>query len=177
MIIANTNPTGIEYKLSELQTVLESVLCNPIDTRFNWIGTVKIYNKVQKLTQKDKTLPEVYLSKGEYIQPFLDDTISASIGFSVNSETVTNHVPSANIDLIVTVDLVKIYGNTNRAVSKCINQVYNAIQNQVYKLGPIKEGINDVFNKYSGIKDLFPAEMSNWLVFSINFDLLFDYKI
>jgi hypothetical protein len=176
MIIAKTNPKGIDYKIFELQNVLESVLCNTIDTRFNWAGIVAIYGKIQKTTRDGQTIPEVYIGKGEYTEPFIDDKKTASLGFFVNSETAINHVPIADVDLIITMDLNKAFGNTNRSTAKAMTQVYNAIQGYVQELGPIKEGINEVFRNFSKIKNLQPSEMSQWFIFSLNFKLLFDYK-
>ena len=177
MIIAKTNPTGLDYKIFELQNVLENVLCNTLDTRFNWPDDVAIYGKIQKTTRNDGTIPEIYTANGEYTQPFIDDTKTASIGFFVNSETTVNHAPLADVDLIVTVDLVKAFGDQNRSTSKAITQIYNAIHGYASELGQIREGINDVFRSFSGIKNLQPSELSQWFVFSINFKVFFDYKL
>jgi hypothetical protein len=176
MIITKPNPTGIEYKIYEFQTILEGVLNNPIDKRFNWIGTVAIYGKVYKTTKNGLTIPEAYTSNGEYIQPFVDDKKAAVIGFVINDETVANHVPIADVDIILTLDLFKIYGTKTRDVSHCITDIYNIMHNKVKEMGEIRQGIDNVFRNFTGVKNYFPTDMSNWFVFSINFKTFFDYK-
>ena len=96
MIVSGTNPVGIDLRIFELQTVLESVLCNNVDTRFNWPSDTVIYGKIQKTVKNGNTIPELYSGNGEYIQPFTDDRVSASLAFVVNSYSLTNRFPIAD---------------------------------------------------------------------------------
>ena len=177
MIIAGSNPKGLDYKLYELQTVIDNVINNQIDKRFNWAGIVNIYGRVHKTVRDDKTYPEVYLGGGEYKDPFIDDTVTASMGFVVNSETLVNWTTSADIDLIVTANAFDLFGDTNRNMPKAQMTIYKAIQAYCLSLGTIKEGITDVFKSFSGGKIYQPSDLSQWIVFSLNFKISFNNKI
>lgn len=176
MIITEVSPKGIGSIIYKLQNILEGKLCNTADLRFNWPNDTMIYGQVEKNVKDGKEVPGFYVGTGEHIQPFFNDNYSASIGFSVNSNTFSNWVGIADIDLICTVDLVKLYKNENRNIGKSVNDIYEIIHNQVLEMGIVKEGVSDVFRSFSTGKDFFPADLSNWFVFSINFKTVFNYK-
>ena len=176
MIYKETNPRGVGKMIYKLQTILESNLCNTIDNRFNWPSDTAIYGQIENNIKDGKEVPGFYIGKGEHIQPFFNDNKSASLGFSVTSSTLANYVGVANVDLICTVDLVKLYANKNRNISQSVNDIYGIIHNQVLEMGVIKEGVSNVFRNFSTGKDFFPADLSNWFVFSINFKVVFNYK-
>ena len=178
MIIAGETQSGIELKIFELQNVLDNVLCNTVDARFNWLGQVNIYGKIHTLMRDNLTIPQVYIGNSEYFQPFLDDRNAASIGFKVNQLGLQGRIAIADLDLISTVNLFTIWGaNSERNTSKALLNVYDALQGHVYTLGNIKEKIDDVFKDYTGRKFFQPIDISQWYVFSINFKVFFDNKL
>jgi hypothetical protein len=179
MIIQRINPKGLDLKIYSFQQELDKVLCHQLIPRLNWQGDIAIYGKVQKTARASDqlTIPEAYMANGEYTQPFVDDTKAASLGFYVSNQSVQTHAPIADIDLICTVDLNKIYLNSNREDWKAVMQVYNIIQASVIELGQIREGLNDVFRGFTGMKNYQPSEISNWFIFSINFKTTFDNVI
>lgn len=141
-----------------------------------WGGTLDIYGIIEKNLKNDFIIPEVYIGSGvgnkEYSQIFINDRISATIGFLIQSRSTIPY-KSANVDVIFTLQINKIYPESmTRDTEKALLQAQIVLENfgAIDQVQGIKENISDVFSDFSdsGIKY---KDMHKWYVFSLNIDL------
>ena len=167
MIFVKTNPYGIDDKLKRIQSYL--------DDNLSWNGTLEIYGKVEKTLREKSVIPEAYKSGNEYKEIFFNDKVSCTIGFLVKDRMITNNRLSANVDIIFTVNLKKIYSTTIREDELCLIDAKQAIKKSllVDSINKIKVGIDEVFNGFD--KDRINSrDMNPWFVFSFETEISYN---
>jgi len=160
MIYQKPNNYGIDSKLLEIQKHLDSKLAS------KWKGIINIYGRIERLTNG----VEVFVKNTEYKNPFFDDKVSASIAFDVTGYDTTTNL-KADVNLIVTVRLDKIYDNNNRDDQKSLLEVHKLLKYAgVLDIDGMQTGLDVVKDLGIEIKH---REMQPWFVFSISFKTVF----
>ena len=172
MIFAKTTPYGIDKKLKAVQTSLNSQLSKL------WLGTIEVYGKIEPTKRNDKIIPEVYVSGTEYREIFVNDRVTATIGFIVKDRAVANNLVTAKIDIVFTVDLKKAYGVSLREDEKAIIQAKKAVEKSMLcgAITKINTGIDDVFKGFDRER-VKHRDMQPWLVFSLETEITYDETI
>jgi hypothetical protein len=170
MIYAKTTTYGLESQIKRLQ--------NWLNDKLTWLGTIEIYGKIQKTNRDGRIIPEVYVSGNEYKNILINDNVSASVGFLINSKTIENSQKKANVDIVFTVNLVKIHENNYRDDEKSLIEAEKIINSSGITLvnGDIKEGIEQVFAGFD-IENLKHRDMQPWYVFSLNCEINYNNDI
>ena len=172
MIFAKTTPYGIDKKLKAIQTSLNTSLAKL------WLGTIEVYGKIEPTKRNDKVIPEVYVSGIEYRELFVNDSVTATIGFIVKDRTVTKNTITAKVDVVFTVDLKKAYGVALREDEKAIIQAKKAVEKTMLcgAITKINVGIDDVFKGFDRERIKY-RDMQPWLVFSFETEITYDETI
>ena len=148
MIYTRTENYGIDSKIKRIQEHL--------NTNLGW-NDMHIYGRlysnqinadaVGSTTSVGELIPEWYLGDGEYKQVFIDDNVSAVIGFIVRERVL---VPlSAEVDIIFTINMDEIYDTKGREDEKAILQAIKALKGcGIQEVTELMVGIDDVFSGY-----------------------------
>jgi hypothetical protein len=171
MIYAKSVTYGLDAKIYELQQDFEDQLPWQCENQ-----EVSIYGKIYpNPDSKNQIIPEAYIDENEYRQIFVDDKIPATIGFLVIGNRVTeNSKNRVNVDVIVTVNLDKIYTGRNRDDEKALLEVMRVIRSGTsIEALEIKEGVENVFSGFY-IDNILFNNMQPWYVFSVNIDLEYE---
>lgn len=180
MIIAKTNTYGLDKEIKKLQTFINGRLSSEQewgDSSIGWEGTVNIYGLLQKTERENGTILEAWTgtdtNKKEYTQVFINDNITASIGFvEVGTRSIIG-VKSTTIDCIVSMLLNKAYPNEAERQDEYAIMKFERVLNEYngnIELTELRKGINDVFSGYytGNIKH---RDMHPWLVFSLRMNI------
>ena len=156
MIIAKTTRYGIDVPIYLAQSDLQESL--------PWADMTKvaIYGKIQRTTKDGVTIPEAYVTSGEYKDVFIDDRWHAVIGFIVDE---VREGFQADVSAVFTVQLNKIHGNNNRDDEKALLEGIRALGYSP-ELVEIREGIDSVFSGFD-IDSIANRDMGKWFVFSV----------
>lgn len=169
-VFAKDTTYGLESKVKELQTFLNSRLAN------YWSGTLEVYGLLKPKIRDGKIIPEVYKGTGigekEYTEVFINDKVAGSIGFIIQDRELESY-RIANIDVVFTLMINKIYPTST---TRDIEKVYLEAESTIEKFGAIdkvldmKEGISQVFSAFD-FETIKHNDMHPWCVFSLNIDL------
>lgn len=172
MIFAKANPYGIDKKLKAIQTSLNSSLVD------HWAGTIEIYGKIDATKRDDKIIPEVYVSGLEYKELFVNDSVTATIGFIVKDRTVIKNLITSKVDVVFTVNLKKAYGNNLREDEKAMIHAKKCLEKSMLcgAITKINTGIDDVFKGFDRER-VKHRDMQPWLVFSLETEITYDETI
>lgn len=167
MIFVKSTPYGLDAQLKRLQTYL--------DTHLPWAGDLEIYGKIDATLREKAVIPEVYVSGIEYREMFINDKVTATVGFIVKERDFENNKPFAKVDAVFTVNLKKAYGSNLREDELCLIDAKEALKKSllVIKIGKIKTGIDDVFNGFDKER-LKHRDMHPWFVFSFEIELFYN---
>lgn len=171
MIFAKSTRYGLDTKIYRLQEVLQDELPwfdNVAD------ADVEIYGKLYRnIDSNGNTIAEAYVSGNEYTQVFVNDKVAATIGFLVTgNRNLTDYVNSANLDIVCSVRLDKIYGANTRDDEKALFELIKVIRtdNSVLGVNEAREGIANVFSGFYTESIRFNG-MQPWYVFAVNVDV------
>lgn len=163
MIYAKSNPVGIDREIYRFQQAL-----NEIGFSYDIYGRLYITNK------DDVRLAEAYVGSGEYREIFVDDQKEAVFGFIVSGERTGLSFVRANIRLICSMRLDRVYTTTERSDEEAILRVLKAI---THLINSDNEGeiITNIESVYEGIDvERFKyRDMHPWLNFAITFDVAY----
>jgi len=162
MLYCKENLIGLDKSIYYVQKSL--------DENLRW-QNIDIYGKCELTERSGGKVLEYYKGKNEYIQPFFNDKINATIGFEFVSFEHEN-VMKANVNLICTCNLNKLYSNNDREDQKAIMQVRSVLRKSKYTkdITSVKVGIDEVFRNYDKTKFLY-RDMNPFFVFSIGLSL------
>lgn len=181
-VFAKDMTYGLESKVLLLQNHLSKKLIYDVSSNpSGWQGEVEIYGLIYKIESDKGILPEAYKGTGsknmEYKQVFVNDKVSATIGFLETGNRTLGNPKKTNLDMICTVRLDKIYASNLRNDELAFLQTENALNSfpgfRVINNSPaLKQGVNNVFSGFytDNIKN---RDMHPWLTFAFNFDLLY----
>ena len=133
----------LDEHIADLQSQFNSKLWTSFNNRF--LG--RTYRIAEKREQK--TQPHQYLGANEYKCVFYDDNYDSTIIFDVEptSETITETVLNSDVNIIVALDLGKIYGINTIADEEAHKAVLNTLSRSEFKVNNIIRGI-DAYNDF-----------------------------
>ena len=167
MIYAKTTVYGLDAQIKLIQTALDKLL--------PWSGTVEIYGKIQKTLRDEKVIPEVYISGSDYKELFVNDKVSATIGFIVKDRVYLDiYKPNSKVDVVFTVNLEKIHANSTREDERCLIEAKNALKKTMLfnSISAIKTGIDEVFTGFDRDR-IKHRDMQPWFVFSLETEITY----
>lgn len=173
MIITRPNLTGIDKAINRLQALIENNL--------TW-NDANIYGRIYRNKVNDKFVPEVWVSGNEYSQVFVDDNHAGLVGFYVKeTRTISSGIMEADIDIIFTVDVTKIYDSQLREDEKALLEVGQILVNAATKGFTLDDSNNVKINNekvfadfdresiaYRDMQPFFNFSFSGKLKYSIN---------
>ena len=167
MIFAKTAPYGLDAQLKRLQTYLNAHL--------PWVGDLEVYGKIEPTLKDKAVIPEVYVSGVEYREMFVNDKVTATVGFIVKERDFENNKPFAKVDAVFTVNLKKAYATNLREDELCLIDAKEALKKSmlVGSIGKIKTGIVDVFNGFDKER-IKHRDMQPWFVFSFEIEIMYN---
>lgn len=167
MIFAKSTPYGLDKQLKLIQTSLNANL--------PWAGDLEIYGKIDEAISDKAVIPVVYVSGNEYKEIFLNDKITATIGFIVKNREFENFRPFAKVDVVFTVNLKKAYSTTNREDELCLIDAKECFKKSMLfkSIGTIKTGIDSVFNGFDKER-IKHRDLNPWFVFSFETEITYN---
>ena len=138
MIIARNNRVGIDKAIFRLQTLL--------DENLTWNDT-NIYGRIYRNNIEGKFYPETWVDGNEYSQVFVNDNHAGLIGFYVKDvRTIGSGIMEADVEIIFTVDVTKIYDTELRDDEKALLEVGQILVNASSKGFTIDDSSNVKIN-------------------------------
>ena len=171
MIFAKTNLYGLDAKIYELQEFIENEL--------PWLNTnpdVHIYGKIYPNPNKDNAMiPEAFCNKKEYKQIFVDDNITATIGFyQVGNRAIDGFINNTDLEVICTVDLGRLFSGDSRDDERALMEFVRVLRRApVNEVIEVKEGIPAVFSDFFNENIKF-NNMQDWYVFSVRVNVEYE---
>ena len=167
MIYAKTNPVGVDAQILRYQKWLY--------TAFDEHADIDVYGRLYINDKQKVKVAEAYIGDGEYKEVFADDKRALVMGFIVNGTRDGLNNVKANVELIVSANLSKLYDTPERMDEELLLKVASVIKQRT--LAPqeknIKTDFNDVFAKLN--PERYKARnMHPYFNFSISFDV--NYK-
>jgi hypothetical protein len=162
MIYLKTNSTGLDRKIELIQRYFDEHLTK------DWGAAIEIYGKIYPTIRNGVTVPEVYVGNKEYKSIFINDAVTATIGFEVISREIVYKKAFSEINIICSVNIGKLYPNS-REDERALFTFNKHLERCGYvrkEAKPVKEGIKNVFPKYN-TDNLIHRDMHPWYVFSI----------
>jgi hypothetical protein len=171
MIIAKTNPVGIDQVIDRMQTYLENKLAFA-----TWENNHRAYIN-PKISGQDGFIAEVYVSNGEYRECFYDDRFNATSFFITSDTTQTEDKRLVQtVSWIFQCNLKKLAALIpHRADEEIRNKVINAFKSMIgiYEIESIETGIDNVYNEFERSK-LKNNNMSDLYVLRVNVQVKYD---
>ena len=161
-IYAKASPVGVDHEIYKFQQRLNAL---------DW-SNISVYGKLYLTIRNDKVIAEAYKSNGEYGEVFLDDKQSAVFGFMVSDNREGLSFVKAELKLICSVNLNKVFVSAERKDEEAILTVLKAVTPMLLSNneGQIITGFEDVF---SGIdtERIKHRNMHPWLNFALTFNV------
>jgi len=134
---------SLESKINKLVTQFENNLWQAYNNRF--LGrTFRVHNKDKKIQ------PHLYVDGREYNEVKYNDKYDSTIFFDVEPEEtlLSTGYSEANVNIIVAVNLGKIYGNNTRAVESAHYDVLSIVQSSYFRnVNALVKGL-EAYNDY-----------------------------
>lgn len=161
-IYAKASPVGIDKAIYKVQQKLNAI---------GW-SNISVYGKLYLTIRNDKVIAEAYKSSGEYAEVFLDDKQSAVFGFIVSDNREGLSFVKAELKLICSINLDKVFDSTERKDEEAILTVLRSITPTLLS---DSEGaiITDFENVFNGIdtERIKYRNMHPWLNFAVTFNV------
>lgn len=172
MIVAKTNPVGIDILVNDLQSHLENKLAFS-----NWENNHRAYIN-PKINGQTGFIAEVYTSNGEYRECFYNDYFNATSFFisSDNAQFEQGNRITQELSWILQCDLKKLLPNVpHRADEEIRNMVINAFKSwiAIFEINSVVTGVENVYSEFNTEK-LTTHNMSNLYVLRVNLQVKFD---
>lgn len=177
MLIAKTNPVGIDKVIDKYQKDLHSYLVSKWGLQD---ADFKAYARVYRNQRDEMFVPEVFTGGKDYKEVYFD---SFSYLFFGTSEKVDYKSPvnSTNVYIVFRVNLEKVKPQvSHRADEEVRIDVQQFAQKGAYdfQLQSIETGVSAAFREFSGwIKEVKYSDMHPWHVFRLNFLVKYDNRI
>lgn len=159
---------GVDIVIRKLQIGLYAHL------ESNWNSSnIDGYGRIYRNPKNDRIIPEFYIKKGEYREVLMSDMVNSIFFFDVNPDISINTgaFATANVDIIVYVDLKSIYGDYYRKDEEARNQVISYFSNKPYdfRTQRITHTIDNVYSEFKGVaKTLKNKDMSRYHHFKLS---------
>lgn len=173
MIVAKTNPVGVDREIDRLQRSLDA----KID-----LGNWEIYGRANINPKGDVLIPEVYIGNGfEAKEVFFDDNFDTTSFFLSDSriEMLAGGYKSKRlISLIIQTKILKVFGSAPRDVphrgdEELINEMLLILQKHPgIEMLSIDTGIRDVYKEFDTEKIKY-TDMSDFNVVRFNFNMTY----
>jgi len=160
MIHLKNNPVGVDVPIQKCQVIL--------DENLSWNG-YEIYGRLYTNTKNNKKIIEYFKGGIEYTEAFVDDS-TAKIGFIVSPLREGFQGNIAEIYLICSADLTKIYGSQLREDEKAIMEIASIVQKvSGFKIIDIKSGnISDIFSQFMDTSTITYRDMQPFVNFYLH---------
>lgn len=178
-IQSKINRDGIDVVIEQLQQSTFPRLLGFWDGATTYIS----YPRANKVYKNDNIIPEVSLDKKDYREVLYDDKVFVTSFFIVDDTRIYNDETRQfkhTISMIFQADLVKLYGNTNRADEEFNMDVIRVLKKEnLYIVGDITlaDGVDSVYSDLSitgTLKDkLKLTDMSQRHLLRVTFDVLY----
>ena len=178
----NTN-YGLDSTVYEIQHHIDSKIAyNATTNALGWRGTVNVYGLCYPTINDGNRVLEAYIGTGtknkEYSRIFVNDKITASIGFVEVGDRDLSDTRNVNVDVIVTMRLDLAYNSNLRNDELAMLQFERVLESfyGIYEVESSKTGIEDVFSGYY-FGDILNRDIHPWLVFSMRVNLKYEDDI
>lgn len=162
------SPKGIDKTIQKLQTYLSANL--------TWLS----HSFSRAYSNKDSEgneFDEVFVGANDYRDVRPNDTVKAISFFKVaDVVSISDQIPSTNIDLIFFINLKKAYPTlTHRADENAINEITILLEKYKpsWQLQTIQKGLDNVYENYT--KPI--ADLQPFFVCSFSFEVYYNYLI
>jgi hypothetical protein len=182
MLIAKTNPVGIDAKVQEFQARLHTALLNV------WGIDSEAYHCHERCYRNRKTegyVAEVYTTDNEYKEVYWNDELTAISFFGLNNVPIRHDtVEQAKVHLVFFVNLAKLKPSvTHRADEEVRRDVLNIIGRSIsgFVYESLELGIENVLKEYAAswrtagkFANLDAVDMHPIHCFRLNFSINYD---
>lgn len=174
MLIQRIDITGIDVLITKYQTKLHSYLCTEwgLDTlsASDWL----CYDRCYRNQTKNGFIPEVYNGK-DYKEVLLNDNTKVLSFFGIGNQiTQENEQMTANVHLIMFVNLQKLFAGRHDETARQKVIQFASKGDYGFRFDSVQIGIDTVLSEYNGskltYKDLQPFHIFR-LNFTINYNL------
>lgn len=165
MNYTKTNTAGVDTPIERIKNYLYSELLSKWNP-----DELDVYGRIYKNTSQGITYPEYYIGDNEYKEVLLDDTKTGIIFFSVSDFANSNgDVLNRECDVIVSIDLNELNGNTYRTDAHVQRDVFKVLNNfrGIFSINRIETGLNNVYSDFNGVVKYF-NDMQGFHHFKIN---------
>lgn len=164
MIIKRNEITGIDAPILRIQKVLDSL----------GFADVLIYGRLYRnLNESGEYRAEAYVGRNEYKDVFIDDSHVGTIGVITRGRESVVSFNSAEIDVVFTINLEKLFGTSERYDEKLIEQYKSLLTENGFNITAVKTGVESVFDGYE-IEPYRFRDMQPNLVFSLSTSIMFN---
>lgn len=176
MLVAKTNPVGVDKVLGQYQKALHDYLIT------KWAlqsADFNCYPRIYKNQRGDMQVPEVF-NGVDYTEAHFD---TVSYSFFGQSDKVDYKAPlnSTSVYLVFKLDLKKIKPAVPHRADEEVRidvQQFAAKGQYGFELQSIETGVNAAFREYAGwVKDVKYSDMHPWHVFRLNLLVKYDNRI
>jgi hypothetical protein len=164
-LVTKISPKGIDDVVAEVQSHLNTYLPT-------WTN-VTAYPRIYKEETNSGIKPMVYLSNGDYVDVFYDDTLDGSIFFyGEDTRPITDLTYSTVLSLVFQIDLDALYPTIlHRADEEAHNQVIIALNKlHLYKVTNLVQGIRNVYNEFE-VSQVLLDDINKFHVFRIDLEV------
>ena len=161
------------YGLDWILAIIQASIAN----KLTWNGINNIYGKIQPLIKQLNgiyvTVPSCYDKNLDYISDvFATDSVTSTIAFLVKDHQYDGALSQNNIDVIISVDVQKAFGNQSRDDEKAREQMYWILRhtNWISDISRAKEHNKDVWSGFD-TKQIKFADMNPYYTFSLNIQI------
>ena len=150
-IVSKTDRNGVDVAIEKLQQLLYPRLIS----RWDVSAVYTSHPRANKNKIEGDLIPEVSLDSKEYKEVFTNDNVAVNSFWLVDNVRPYDPVQewfSHNVSLIFQADLVKLYGQSNRADEEFKNAIQNASKNyggwDDFELIGVETGVDNVYREF-----------------------------
>lgn len=168
MIIQRTDITGIDVLITKYQNKLHSYLCTEWGLDTLSPSEYLCYDRCYRNQTKNGFIPEV-LSGNDYKEVLLNDNTKVLSFFGIgNNIAQSNEQMTANIHLLLFIDLQKVFGGRYDETARQNVMQFATKGDYGFKFDSIQIGIDNVLTEYNGSK-LAYKDLQPYHIFRLNF--------
>lgn len=182
-VFAKDTVYGLETTIKDLQGHINNKIAyNATYNPLGWQGTVNVYGICYPTYRNGNKILESYKGTGikstEYGEIFINDKVTASIGFVEVGDRRMEDVMNVDVDIITTMRLDIAYNSDLRNDELAMLQFGNVLKSfyGIYNIIGLKIGVDDVFAGYY-FDNIIHNDIHPWLVFSMRVNLKYENDI
>jgi hypothetical protein len=172
-IYARSNRVGIDQAIYRIQ--------NLISNNLTWLDA-HIYGRIYRNQNADSLfIPESFETGKEYKEIFVNDKKAGIVGFYVkDTRQSAENIHIASLDIICTVDVLRIYGSTLREDEKALLEMQNILLSArsfgLTEINEVNTGNQSVFADFDKERIKF-RDMQPFANFSFSCELQFNTNL